>query len=294
MEDLLTTNKDEIPDFLSLAVAPNEKLWRLWKGLIGIDEIKQQLIAQMKLSLDPINILSWYQRSYGLSKIEFFELPTYRKRVLLLGPSGTGKTTIARGLAEAYSEEIGEEVYLLELGLVRSKFVGQTSKNIHKAFEIAKGLSKEHIVILLLDEFDSLANPRNFDQMHEEIREAVNTLIKEIDRLDSEPVFIIACSNLEGNIDEAVKRRFAGGLILRFTRPNYYERMALLKKWLGLFRINGIDRSTVAKKTKNRTHCDIENVVCTAVRQAVEEGVALSLDHLLQAIKEVKPTGDYQ
>jgi SpoVK/Ycf46/Vps4 family AAA+-type ATPase len=221
MEEQIILNRNLIPDFLSLTITPNEDLREKWNTLLGIDTLKQRLLTQIKLSLEPDELFSWYRCKYKRTDVV---LPLFAKHALLLGPSGSGKTTMAQGLADAYGRYSGKKVYLVKLGAVRSKLQGGTSANIIKAFQKVKELSRELAVILLLDELDSLANQRNFEQMHEDIREAVNTLIKELDSLASYRVFVIGCSNLEGNIDEAVKRRFAEGLVLRFGRPNKYER----------------------------------------------------------------------
>lgn len=290
MENLLIVNRENIPTFLSLKVAPSADLLELWNMLSGIDSEKSKLLTHMTLSIEPKELLSWYHSTYGIATDK---LHTFRKTALFLGPSGTGKTTLANASAHALSERMKEKVFLVKLGLVRSKFVGQTSKNIETAFKQVKEWSKDHIVVLLLDEFDSLANKRDFGQMHEDIRDAVNTLIKELDSLSPHRVFIIACSNLEGNLDEAVLRRFSEGIILRFRRPNKHERFAFLQRLLEPYETNPYELAMVTKKTQNRTQCDLVCIVDTAIRYAYEENTRLQLRHLQRAIAELRPTGDY-
>ena len=277
--------KDELK-FLSITIAPNEKLRRIWDELKGLDDIKRKLLAHMEVCLSS-HIFSWYERHY---KKDDPILPDFDGKTLLIGPPGTGKTSLARGLADAYGRRVGKEVYLVELGLIRSKFVGQTSRNIHLAFEKVKELSVEKPVIFLLDEFDSIANSRSFDQMHEEIRDAVNTLIKEFDRICSDSIYIVACSNLERNIDKAIKRRF--DLIIKFQRPNLRERFELLSYWLNPF---GLRREVIvelAKKTENYTPAGLKNLVKASLIYAYVKDEPLAMKHLSMALKEVRPTGD--
>jgi len=278
---------EEYPNFISVTILPNDEIKKKYDELIGVDDPKNELLAHINACTNPSFILKWYKTHYPF---EHPTLPEFSGKALLIGPTGTGKTTIAKGIADEYSRRIGKEVYLVELGLIRSKFVGQTSKNISTAFEKVRELSKKAPVIFLLDEFDSLANTRNSIEMHEEIKNSVNTLIKELDKTNSNSIYIICCTNFERNLDEAVKRRF--DLILRFRRPNLEERIKLFSYWLKPFNLPRKDIVDLAKKTKGFTPAEIKRVIKEAILDALTKNEPLSIKHLLENIRNHKPEED--
>ena len=222
-----------------------------------------------------------------------------KSKTLLTGPSGTGKTTLARGSADALSRKLGEEVYFVEIGFTRSRYLGESSKNITKAFNQVREWASKRPVVFFLDECDTVASTRAFEQQHEDVRASVNILIKELDKISpSDRIYILAASNLESHIDIAVKRRF--DQIIRFERPSYEQRLSLFKRDLSPFskelHDNGIDDKGIielARKTEGYTQADIKNLVTNAIARAVFKNRSLTMEHLLSVLETMKPTNDY-
>jgi len=294
--------EEKTPDFLNLTIAPNERLHRCWNSLVGIDDIKTQLLNHMFLSLNPQALFSWYKRFYNSISLNTELTLDLKAKTLLIGPSGTGKTTLARGSADALSRRLGKEVYFVEIGFTRSRWLGESSKNIVRAFNQVRLWAVERTVVFFLDEFDTVASTRAFEQQHEDVRASVNILIKELDRTSlSDNIYILAASNLEAHIDLAVKRRF--DQIMVFKRPSIEERIFLFRKMLSPFIrefhreldcVNDKEICNLAKRTQNYTQADIKNLVTNAIVKAVFEDKPLTQHHLISALESVKPTGDYQ
>jgi DNA replication protein DnaC len=135
---------------------------------------------------------------------------------LFYGPPGTGKTMVAGVIAQ----ELGLDMYRVDLARVVSKWVGETEKNLAEVFDAAE----EGQVLILFDEADSLFAKRT-DVRTSNDRYAnleVNYLLQ---RLDSFEGVAILTSNLEGAIDPAFKRRLS--LRLQFPFPDEDTRLRL-------------------------------------------------------------------
>jgi SpoVK/Ycf46/Vps4 family AAA+-type ATPase len=133
--------------------------------------------------------------------------------ILLYGPPGTGKTTILRNLAAKYSGE-SLEYYRESLDLFAHKDLGETSKAVESLFStIKERASCGKKVLLQLDDVDSLLSSRHLVNESSGVRRAVNTFLNQLDDLaldkfEFQPI-VSATTNLLGNLDLAIKRRFS-------------------------------------------------------------------------------------
>jgi hypothetical protein len=138
---------------------------------------------------------------------------------LFAGPSGTGKTLAA----EVIAASLGRRLYRVDLGMLVSKYIGETEKNLNALFDAADG--KE--VVLLFDEADSLFGRRG------DVREArdryanmeVSHLLARIERHRGP---CILTTNLRQHLDPAFARRFQA--VIEFPRPDAASRAALWQR----------------------------------------------------------------
>lgn len=143
-------------------------------------------------------IKQWYADSLGIP-----DLVAKRSRAsyscLLVGPPGTGK----KMTAAVIGNELGREVYRIDLSMVVSKYIGETEKNLSKIF--AKAEDKNWI--LFFDEADALFGKRtNVKDAHDKYaNQEVAYLLQEIETRDG---LVILATNMKNNIDDAFIRRF--------------------------------------------------------------------------------------
>ncbi len=129
-------------------------------------------------------------RSHGLEP---------RSRVLLEGPPGNGKTS----LAEAIAAETMVPLYVVRYEGVVSSFLGETAGRLDSVFEFAR----TRRCVLFFDEFDSIAKERADTHETGEIKRVVSTLLLQIDRLPSHVIAVCATNHAE-LLDRAAWRRF--------------------------------------------------------------------------------------
>ncbi|MBU2772507.1 AAA family ATPase [Acidithiobacillus ferrooxidans] len=133
-------------------------------------------------------------------------------RVLLHGPSGTGKTAFAHHVADV----LGKEMHRLLASDILGKYVGETEQNIAAAFRRARG------GVLFLDEADSFLSDREFATQQWEVT-SVNELFQQMDSFHGT---LILATNLIRTLDTAVFRRFDS--TLGFRIPSRAKRKELL------------------------------------------------------------------
>lgn len=149
-------------------------------------------------------------RSHGLEP---------RHRILLAGPPGNGKTS----LAEALAYELGVTFFVVRYETVIGSFLGETSARLKRVFDYARTTP----CVLFFDEFDTLGKERGDTHETGEIKRVVSSLLLQIDELPSYTVVVTATNHPE-LLDRAVWRRFQ----LRISLPNptraslesYFER----------------------------------------------------------------------
>ncbi|MDZ7369014.1 MAG: ATP-binding protein [candidate division KSB1 bacterium] len=182
-----------------------------------------------------------------------------RHRVLLAGPPGNGKTSLAEALAEA----LMVPMLVVRYEGVIGSYLGETASRLQLLFEYVR----TRRCVLFLDEFDVLGKERG--DVHEtgEIKRVVSSLLLQIDALPSH-VVVVTASNHPELLDRAVWRRFQ----LRLPLPP--PGIAQLEKWLCFFETRlgeplGYTPRTLAEKLKGLSFAEVEEFGTDILRRHV-------------------------
>ncbi|MGG5171706.1 AAA family ATPase [Pseudarthrobacter sp. J1738] len=199
--------------------------------------------------------------------------------LLLYGAPGTGKTALAKVIAE----QMELPLVTARLDGLISSFLGTTARNIANLFEFAN----RYDCILLLDEFDAVAKVR--DDPHElgEIKRVVNTLLQCLDDR-RERGFTIAITNHEHLLDAAIWRRFDSRV--EIPRPGAQSRVRMVARFLSGVPVEEVDIDFLAWLTDGRSGAEIETLCNSIKRYLVMNGTgrkslldALRVNALLSA-----------
>lgn len=182
-----------------------------------------------------------------------------RHRILLSGPPGNGKTT----LAEALANQMMLPLFIVKYEGIISRYLGETANQLDKLFDHVKSRR----CVLFFDEFDAISKERGDENDNGEIKRVVNSLLKQIDNLPSH-VIVIGATNHEQMLDKAIWRRFQ----LQLSLPQPTRKMAI--SWFESFidRIGhplGYAPSTLADKLKGLSFAELEEFALDVRRQYV-------------------------
>ncbi len=186
-------------------------------------------------------------RSYGIEP---------RHRVLLSGPPGNGKTSVAAALAA----ELLSPLFVVRYEAVIGSFLGETSSRLKKLFDFVR----THQCVLFFDEFDTLGKERGDTHETGEIKRVVSSLLLQIDSLPSHVVVVTATNHAE-LLDRAVWRRFQ--LRLMLLAPTVSQKEAWFERFQkSLGEPLGISPKALAGKLKATSFSDLEEF-CADVRR---------------------------
>ena len=204
----------------------------------------------------------------------------YSKRmgINLYGPSGTGKTMAAHAIANY----LGRKILIVNYADLESKYVGETPKNIRKAFQTAKDTHS----VIFFDEADAILS-RRVTNMSNATDVSVNqTRSVMLMLLNDYQDFIIFATNFIENFDSAFMRRISRHI--RFELPDYECRVKLWQNYIPYKMPNNIDIKKLSTDYDGLSGSDIENaVLMAAFKSARHRDRFVSHDYVEEAVQGI-------
>ena len=184
-----------------------------------------------------------------------------RNRVLIAGPPGNGKTSLAEAVADALNAPL---VLARYEGIIGS-YLGETAQRIDQVFEYARSRR----CVLFFDEFDTVGKERGDRQETGEIKRVVSSLLLQIDALPSY-VVVVTASNHPELLDRAVWRRFQ----VRLELPMPQQRQ--IEEWFKRFEIRtGCELAhsphSLAMRLKGLSFAEVEEFGMDVLRKVLLE-----------------------
>ena len=208
------------------------------------------------------------------------------KGVLLTGPPGTGKTMLAKALANSTSATF--------LGLVGSelaqKYIGEGGRLVRELFELAKEKSP---AIIFIDEIDSIGSKRldSSTSGDREVQRTLMQLLAEMDGFEStNSVKIIAATNRPELLDKALLRPGRFDKIIEIGLPNSDARLEILKIITNEVPLsNKLNLNNLANKTEGYSGAELKALVMEAGMRAISQGKeSVSNDDLSHALSMIE------
>ena len=187
--------------------------------------------------------------------------------ILLAGPSGTGKTAMARAL----SGEKQIPLIAIDGPQLYSKWLGESERALREVFKKARRAAP---CILFFDTIDAVAPRFGADQFGSDIYQRIlSQLLREIDNLrDVKGVVLLAASNRPERIDPALLRSGRFDYILQFSKPNAADRAAIMRLCCRHVPLaSDVDFEDFADRTDGLTGADIESLCKKATLLAIVE-----------------------
>ncbi|MBD3250666.1 MAG: ATP-dependent zinc metalloprotease FtsH [Candidatus Pacebacteria bacterium] len=264
-------------------------------GLLGIGRSKAKIFIKGKQDVKFDDVGGMEEAKKELQEVvDFLKHPKKYtkvgartpKGVLLVGPSGTGKTLLARAVAG--------EANVQFLSIAGSEFmemlVGVGASRVRDLFETAKKIAP---AIIFIDEVDAIGRTRGRDYMggHNEREQTLNQILVEMDGFEpNDNVIVIAATNRGDVLDPALIRPGRFDRRVRVSLPDLEERKKILE-----IHIEGkplspeLSLEKIAKSTVGFSGADLENMMNeAAILVARREGEAITMEDIEEASLKVK------
>lgn len=181
-----------------------------------------------------------------------------RRKLLLMGPSGTGKTLTASVLAG----ELGVPLCQIRLDVLISKYMGETAAKLRQVFEA----TEQTRGVYFFDEFDAIGSQRAIANDVGEIRRVLNSFLQLIEQ-DRSHSLIVAATNHAEILDHALFRRFDD--VLYYELPDVEQTAALLKARLARFAEERVSWKGLAKIADGLSYAEVVRVADEVLKEAL-------------------------
>jgi transitional endoplasmic reticulum ATPase len=257
-----------------------------WSEIGGLEDVKKELQEAVE----------WPLKFQDLYKVIGYNMP---KGVLLHGPSGTGKTLLAKAVA---TESEANFISIRGPELL-SKWVGESERGVREVFRRARQASP---CVIFFDEIDALAPTRGMGGDSMVTERVVSQLLTELDGIQAlNGVVVLAATNRIDMVDPALVRPGRFDKIISIPLPNKEARLQILSLALeGKQKDRDVDVDTLVEMTEGFSGADLASLVNTAVSIVLQEYVAkypkiddakahikeaiVSMDHFKAAAKKVR------
>jgi SpoVK/Ycf46/Vps4 family AAA+-type ATPase len=203
-----------------------------------------------------------------------------RRKLLFIGPPGTGKTMTAAALAG----ELHLPLFTILLEGVITKFMGETAAKLRMIFQamtVEKG-------VYFFDEFDALGARRALTNDVGEIRRVLNSFLQFLEKDDSDSI-IIAATNHADLLDKALFRRFDD--VIEYALPDDNTAAKIIQSRLAQFDVHTVDWLRISTVVSGLSQGELARASDEAAKHAILNGTdGITTEELLVALHERKHT----
>lgn len=184
-----------------------------------------------------------------------------RRKLLLVGPPGTGKTMTASVLAS----ELGLPLFQVRLDGLITKYMGETAAKLRQVFDATDRTRG----VYFFDEFDAIGSQRGLANDVGEVRRILNSFLQMIEQDESHSL-IVAATNHPEILDHALFRRFDD--VLHYELPDEVCIAAVLKSRLGRMSAKGVSWKRLASAALGLSYAEVARASDETLKEALIEG----------------------
>ena len=198
------------------------------------------------------------------------------RKLLLVGPPGTGKTMTAAALAG----ELGLPLFSIQLDALITKYMGETAAKLRLVFDAIQSTRG----VYLFDEFDALGGERGSKNDVGEIRRVLNSFLQFLEQDDSDSI-VLGATNHVSLLDRALFRRFDA--VLEYSLPTDEIATRVMRGRLALLDTSNVEWHAAAKAAEGLSHAEIAMACEQAAKNAIlDHTTAVRDSELVTALQE--------
>ena len=202
------------------------------------------------------------------------------RKLLLVGPPGTGKTMTAAALAG----EMGLPLFSIQLDGLITKYMGETAAKLRLVFDAVQSTRG----VYLFDEFDALGGERGAKNDVGEIRRVLNSFLQFLEQ-DASDSLVLGATNHIALLDRALFRRFDA--VLEYDLPSAEIAQRVMRARLALLDTSGVHWESAASRASGLSHAEIAMACEQAAKNAIlDHRTLVSEAELVLALDERRRT----